>query len=135
MPHPAVLQLQAIGMHRFLPLRTLSRAPTASAPDVAGSLAPILTSSAVGAASCPMTEHGVAQSVMQRQPVALAIWQRQDSLAHRYLTQPSSDRYAARSPCVAALTRTEVARVHEKDTKRSKVESATLNLHDSCFIT
>ena len=31
-------------------------------------------------------------------------------------------------------TRTEVARVHEKDTKRSKVESTTLNLHDSCFI-
>src|SRR6266542_2513479 len=103
MPHPAVLQLQAIGMHRFLPLRTLSRSPTASAPDVAGSLAPILTSSAVGAASCPMTEHGAAQSVMQRQPAALAIWQRQDTLAHRYLGAALVGQIGgARSPCVVA---------------------------------
>jgi len=82
-----------------------------------------------------MTEHGAAQSVMQRQPAALAIWQRQDTLAHRYLGAALVGQIRGalamrrRSP-----TRTEVARVHEKDTKRSKVEPTTLNLHDSCFI-
>jgi hypothetical protein len=60
-------QLECIGSSLCAPL---SRSPTVSAPAVPGSLALILTSSAVGTASCPMTEHGGAQSVIQRQPVA-----------------------------------------------------------------
>ena len=59
-------QLECIGSSLCAPL---SRYPTASAPAVPVSLEPILTSSAVGTASCPITEHGEAQGVIQRQSV------------------------------------------------------------------
>src|SRR6266568_5596966 len=65
-----LLQLQAIGMHGFVPLATLSRSPTAGARAVPLSLKPISTSSAVGTVSGPMTEHGAARSVIQGQSVA-----------------------------------------------------------------